>query len=601
MLIFVLWHKGTAAGRALDGRAVEAQLQTIFAPLFADPPASHLMENNAMGLVWLEKPVNGWRAEHYEVDPSGWALAPKYPVTARMVLQQHGIFPAEGRVLLDLCQQLETNPEPFLRDLAPMFASIWGDHQRADTFIQNDGLGHVQLFEHEDQRLWAISNKIMAFRALGIDLRPDPQQWAVRMTLDWFPMQLSGYRHISFVPLATQLHLTLDGIARRQFPILRHWLRKEKMTPEQCLESAYDGFHRHLRAVAPLVEHGVCGLTGGRDSRAVASALIKEDITAARYVVRGRGRNRIDAEIAKELANLAGIALRVKMQAGAAPKNAEELRRCLSLALLWQAGYIDIQQHDSFMNNLQDVGGGDVNFMGQHGEIGRGYFAQRIHAQGIKPTQFEEALLQFLLKENTPGHFLLRRSQQEYVYEIIRAAYRQADDYDLHGLDRLDFFYLYERTRRWASAGNHIQPGIIVTPFLIPEYIHAVYNYPAHLRNENCPFHTHIVQRNMPQWTSVIYEKERKEQLEQERLHHQRRKSLFKYFREQFFTRFPELKRSKPNGLYSEEGLPLINSALQQTGFWNEVFDPDLVRRRWFRAPSQFIVTAMLPSVLSGD
>lgn len=598
MLIFLMWHKGSEAGKAIDARQVESRLQSLYAPLFAERPASRIIENETMGLVALEKPVNGWIPLHYEENEHSWALAAKYPVTAKMALQRNGCPAPDGQVLLKLGERLEQDSESLLRDLAPMFAVIWGNKGTGDTYVQNDGLGHAQIFEHNDGRLWAVSNKLTAFQPLGISLQPEPNEWAVRMTLDWFPLQMTGFRNISFLAPGTRLCLISHEVSRKRFDVLGYWLQRENLKPEECLELAYDGFHRHICAVAPLGTTGVCGLTGGRDSRAVASALLKEKITTVRFSVRGHGRNKIDAEIASELAQKAGVRLRIMKTAGAAPNSPEALQRCTELALLWQSGYIDIGQHDGFMNGSEELGGGDVNFMGQHGEIGRGYFAERIDAVRHRPSQFEERLLRFALRENTNGHLFISPTKMEFIRETVRAAYRQASGYQLQGLDQLDFFYLYERTRRWASAGNHIQPGILITPFLIPEYIHAVFNYPAHLRNESCPFHSYIVERNMPEWADVVYEKELKILRQKKRAKKERRQSPVNYYRKlaqkKLRSWIPALAHSRLDGPYANEGRTLIEKTLLDQGFWTEVFDPDRVCRHWSRAPHQLLVTAML-------
>jgi hypothetical protein len=323
--------------------------------------------------------------------------------------------------------------------------------------------------------------------------------------------------------------------------------------------------------------------------------------------VRGRAHN-LDVQIATQLAASAKLPFQVRRRAMQPPETPEGLRRSLALALLWQGGYIDIRQHATFLNNNGDLDGGIVNLMGQHGEIGRGYYAERIGAANLTPAQFEPAMVDYFTYQNTPGHRLLRRDRFDFVHETIAQAYRQADLYNLQGLDRLDFFYLYERTRRWASAGNHIQPGIIVTPFLNPDYITAVYNYPAAERGTQ-PFHKFIVRRNRRDWTKIPYEKEMKIKKQREERRAAIRKSRLKYYfaqtklwlREYGLDHFPALIPVAPHGLWAQAGLPLAESALREGGFWTEVFDADAVRRRWALAPEQFVLTALLPSVLADE
>lgn len=102
---------------------------------------------------------------------------------------------------------------------------------------------------------------------------------------------------------------------------------------------------------------------------------------------------------------------------------------------------------------------------------------------------------------------LTKKVLRDRVGEIMRDAYRQARRFDLEGLEALDFFYLYERARRWASGSLNSQTGLIFTPFLNPDYIRAVYAYRRDERGAN-PFHKYIIARNTPDWVNVPYEED---------------------------------------------------------------------------------------------
>lgn len=602
MQIFLMWS--TAAGVAVhETRAVEARLQRVFAPLFAAPPASRSFQSAAGALVALEIPINGWVPPHFESEGGAWALAPEYPVAARDALERRGLAVRDGRLLLTLAEQLDRDPEPLLRDIAPMFSLVW--NRGEELRLQNDGLGQAQLFEYDDGRLHAVSNKIASFRALGVEPEPVAAEWAVRLTVDWFPGLMSGYRNIRCLAPATRLRLTAGGVEREGYDILGHWLRRDPaLSREACLELAYEGFQRHLRAAARHWSAARCGLTGGYDSRAVASGLIREGLVDnVTFAVRGR-HDSLDIEIARKLAKRAGIGLSVRRHAMRPPEEPAALRRNIERALLWQAGYIDVRQHASFMNGTDDLGGGDTNIMGQHGEIGRGFFATRIGGDLQRPGRFEDALLHFAVFENTPGHFIVRREHLPFIREAVAAAWRAADRYGLEGLDRLDFFYLFERTRRWASAGNHIQPGHIVTPFLIPEYIHAVYNYPAFER-PGAPFHRFIVRRNLPDWAEVAYEKERRLRLLAKEGRVERRRHPLRWCRrrvlgwaETLARRYrPALLPRPASGYWQRVGRPLVDEITARDGFWSEVFDAGLARRIGFLANEQLVIAGLLPSL----
>src|SRR2546429_7201819 len=126
------------------------------------------------------------------------------------------------------------------------------------------------------------------------------------------------------------------------------------------------------------------------------------------------------------------------------------------LALRWQAGYMVTHKHKTFLADQRLLDGGSVNIMGQHGEIGRGYYAKKIRAGEVSEAEYEGWLIGKLMAKMPP---FTRKGFHEIVRYVIRQAFRQADRYDLQGSAQLDFFYLYERTRRWAS-GSLGQSGL---------------------------------------------------------------------------------------------------------------------------------------------
>jgi len=50
------------------------------------------------------------------------------------------------------------------------------------------------------------------------------------------------------------------------------------------------------------------------------------------------------------------------------------------------------EKHKTFLTNQGHLDGGNVNIMGQHGEIGRGYFASKIQATGLDASNLRRPL-----------------------------------------------------------------------------------------------------------------------------------------------------------------------------------------------------------------
>lgn len=559
MRTLLLWRRDPASPSSAE--AVGARLRRLLEPILEGDVTTWTAENGVASLVFLEQPVRGWNAPLREQDDRGWVIAAEYP------------FGSTPRSLRD---RLEQNPLATLAEQAPPFALVWSGRGDSEVNVQNDGLGQAQLFEYDDGRLWALTNRISAFTALGARVEPDPEQWAVRTALGWFPLQLTGYRNVRFVAPGTRFTLSEDGVGRTTIDAVGRWVNPDPLPAGDCLELARTSLMRSLEQALPLWDRPSVGLSGGWDTRAVVATLRSLD---ADFSARVRGSfERPDVRVATELAEIAGFPLRVRSQAGLPPETPEACRHSISLALRWQAGYMVSAKHKTFLARQKGLDGGVVNVMGQHGEIGRAYYAKRIRATELDETEYEDALLRSLLANMPP---FTREDLREHVRDTVRAAYRQADRYALSPLRRLDFFYLYERTRRWASGSLASQDGIVFAPFLNPDYVRAVFAFPE--RTDANPFHRYIVERHAPDWLHVPYADEVARRDRRVKEH-------------EADWRQPRGNHHYDSRLYWRTvAAPLIEEALTAGGWWTQVFDPVSAAERWEDGPDELAIAHLLP------
>ena len=562
MRTFLLW------GSSLRKPAAEvaSALCGLLEPILARPPEVRVLETAAASLVFLQQPVQGMKAPFFEQDADRWALAIDYPCDA-------GRLVAKDR-LLGLCPNLEKNSGSLLEQLAPPFSLVWSD-RGGDIRVQNDALGHAQLFEYDDGRHWALTNRVSALGALGLPVHPAPEEWAVRATIGWFPLRLTGFRNVRFLGPSTQL-VVGRNVRRTTSDVLRGWITPDRLSEAECLELARASLLDRIEATIPLWETAWAALSGGRDTRAVVSTLRAAD---ADFSVRVHGnRDSPDVVVALELARRAGLKLKVRDQVGVPPGDSQRLRRSISLALLWQAGYTDTRWHRSFLARQSGFDGGLVNVMGQHGELGRAYYAKAVGEGELKDEQYDKALVRKLLAKMPP---FLRLELRKYVREAVLAACRQADEHGVTGRNRLDFFYLYERTRRWASGSLSSQDGLVFAPFLSPGFVRAVFSFPS--GKERNPFHRYIVDRNAPEWAGVPYVDE-----------------LASSPSYAGGEARPWGKTGTATSAYWQTiGKPVIEQAFDEGGWWTEVFDPALARETWGQAPDVFAIAYLLPPALA--
>jgi hypothetical protein len=325
---------------------------------------------------------------------------------------------------------------------------------------------------------------------------------------------------------------------------------------------------RRLGAAASGWNEASAGLTGGWDSRAIVSSLRALGVP---FRARVKGQpDSPDVTVARELARIAGIPLHVETSAELPSSDPNDWRDSISLALLWQAGQMDIDKQKTLFAGGQRLDRGRVNIMGQHGEIGRAFhYAGMLLQHGIRELPWSDAELE----KRFVGHIIataprgLRHDLRGAVHEIVLAAYREATRYNLTGLAILDFLYLHENTRRFNAGSLASQTNLVVAPFLNPDFIRAAFAIiPAHKADH--AIHQNIIATNTPDWANVPYAAPQ-----------------------------PSSRYYDEGASWQTTGAALLNDALRKDGFWTEVFDAGLARQDALDVADELVMMSLLPGL----
>jgi hypothetical protein len=597
MKVFLLWRAPEGAPPELEAAAVAKKVLAHFGPLAATEPALLMRSVGPVHLVWLELPIAGFRKPLFEEQGARWALAPDYPLNARRLLRAAGVTPREDEALLQLAAELEKNPEPIVRELVPPACLLWrsGDEVR----VRNDGLGQAQLFEHERNGLWALTNRVMALRALGVELAPVPEEWAARFVTNWFPLDRSGYEDVRFLAGGTELRVGPRGVRRARRDPVGDWVKPAPMAREDALELGRHGLLNVLADAVELAERPSVGLSGGWDSRCVASCLRE---LGADFELRVRGqKTHFDVILSAELARIAGLPHRIKSEGGIPPDSVDGLRTGIRNALRWQGGYFATKKHKNFLakKGKEGLDGGVVNVMGQHAGVGKADFMKKIESWKHDPATYEERLLDVLMADAPP---FLRADRLLSVRELLRASYRAAHAHGLEGHGPLLYYYLNEFTRRWGSATVSGQSGIVVAPFLCPDVIRACFALPPE-ELPSKPLHRHVTALHAPDWASVPYaDQVTEEDFASGRLPRLESKAEAA---DELVPRWRTVRHHRKyhyKYFWKDVGQPLLAEAFEQGGFWTDVFDADGAREGWMSSGSSadcIAIAHLLPSVLS--
>lgn len=602
MLIFLAWRADDPNRPELQVDAVATRLETLFEPLVGERPTAGRYDASVGRVVWLELPTEGWNLPHVERSGAALAIGPDPAINIDAILADHPAERSDRGRLFQLADALERAPVSVLSELIPPASLLWSDGSTHVT-LQNDGLGQAQLFEYEAGGVCVVSNRLTAIRALGVALEPDAEEWAVRMSLGWFPMESTGYRGVRFVGPGTRLRFDERGLTRERFDVLTDWVNPEPRSPEDCIEQAVASFRAHIESAMRSWTRPSVGLSGGWDSRAVVGVMrdLGSDMS-----LRVRGSpDRYDVMIAAELARIAGLDLRIKNKGGVPADDAEGCERSIRNALRWQSGQMEPKKHKTFLARKPHLPTGVVNVMGQHAGLGKADFVVKIKAWELPEDRYEDVLVDTLASGMEAR---LHPGRREHVREVMRETYRQADRYGLEdGHARLHFFFLYEYTRRWGSVATSSQPGVVVTPYLNPGFIRGAYAFPqTEIRHR--AFHKRLHATYCKDWAQVPLE----DQATEEDVKAGRIRPVELKGKHADFHQEEKWKKGRRYGKFSnfrywrDIARPLLESARRAGGFWSEVLDPSLASGDWehgtYRKVADPLVVAHLAAAeVEGD
>ena len=492
MQTFLLWRIPEADDADSTIARVRDRLIADVREQFDATPDVVTIHQAGWALVYLELAVGGWSAPFLERDDRGWALSLDFPVDADRAVRPDD----DGDTYLTrFASALRARPAYVLATTSPPFVLIHGDHGADDIQLHNDGLGFAQLLEYDDGRVHAVTNRPLALRALDVTLEPVPAEWGARALLGWVPTDKTGYRHLSVIPPATGLRFTAGGVERTSHAVLERWLATDHAATDELLDRAADSVRSFAVDAARFWTRAGAGLSAGLDSRSVVATMVAADVAPDFVRTHGHPSNQ-EMIIARHLGATLDVPHVLQTGRGFPPERDDELRRCVKSALRWQAGMMENKAHKSFNMGRTALSPGNVNIMGKHGEIGRGYYYRRAGAPADGDASgWRDGLLGYLADK--PDAALLRRGVRDDARDLIATSVDQASAFGLTGHAALDFYYLYERTRRWASGTIYNQTGKVVTPFLNPGYLRAVFQLSSKDKASS-RVHHHIVQRCRP-------------------------------------------------------------------------------------------------------
>ncbi|MFW6869257.1 hypothetical protein ACOACQ_17850 [Nocardioides sp. CPCC 206347] len=398
------------------------------------------------------------------------------------------------------------------REGVPPFALLALDTDR--FALQQDWLGMARVFTGTADGITAFCTQpTLLATFLHGTARPDLAGWTSYTVCGHFGGDLSpvaGTRQLRPGERATgrrlpgggwevdsQLRYAVDDVVASGLADQGRPVEEQLDRAATALTGVADSVHRLYADEITL------GLSGGKDSRLIAATLIAADRTPRFLTTEDIPA---EGETARRLVQL------LRDRRGLEPEHVVRLAgapaKVLDTGLLERArglrDHYDHQFPSTYMarpvtSAMLSRQVRPATYTGAAGELATGYWYPAADADpALTPHQ---AGLDRLIRGAPKAAIVSEVVEAER--DRINGIVQHAGATGVHGLHLLDYLYLVERVRRWATSAYVTG---MVTPFLAPGFVAATFSSaPAQKRDQL--LHTGLIARLVPEWADVPFVK----------------------------------------------------------------------------------------------
>ena len=379
---------------------------------------------------------------------------------------------SDGKIVPHRAADLASNWSQLPRKLDGQFAAVKVDLKKLQLEVLTDPLGMEQVYVHHRGSALVVSNSVRligqtcgltAFDEVGVSLF---------LSLGWVGGNRTLCESVQVLP-GGSIHQWKSGGSCTSFAYLSRTslARLSKGRKELRVNELAHDFTSMFRSLSDRVAPLGCGLTGGRDSRVVAAAVIASGVPVS-FVTMG-SKESADVKIASKIAESFHLPHRVGYPQGVVTDRWDEgvrrlVRQTDGMVNLWQiANSISQSQHiDNLPLSLQGVGG----------EIASGNYYRSLN---LPPTLGGSQMLRtFLSSLVVKDHELLKpETRQLSRQSVLETCHAFLDDgFEPQAVP--DAFYTFDRVRRWAGTNTRkASPTCdLFTPFCTIPYIEAAHS-----------------------------------------------------------------------------------------------------------------------------
>lgn len=451
---------------------------------------------------------------------------------------------ALGRTLADAPERAApTLPAPFVVAVL--------DRARGRLVIVNDCIAAARLYEYrfEGGRVW--SNRAAApLLFAGAKPRADERGWRMLAAATWLIGDATLFGDVRKVGAGVVIEADADGVRERATDAIGPLVRTSRTDVRELAPAACEEAVRQAEAAGELWPgRADVDLSGGRDSRTVAAAVLVAGIDArfkTSDVTPG------EADVARELVAAAAAEMehRVRKSDDSAVKAHDRplLDRALNVHLLH-----DGMRHPQKMRGKQTLPRSrpeSATLSGHGGDVAHGYFyktkGELRRVRWGRRSAIEERVMRLFAKDHGAAHADSYEAARAEVERILAEGRRHG----VKGPVLLEWFYLVDRFANRSGVAAHAER---VSIFGTPAFIRAAFALRPEERIDSL-LHRLMVARLVPEWAEIPFFK-----AERARMKKVRRLRLWE----------------------APEDAEAIEALIAGEGPWTELYDPERVRSAW--------------------
>lgn len=487
-------------------------------------PVRYFDEQTGLGLHAIVQEYDNEKLRYLHDDDERVAIATKKPFG----YSRHLATGAAPTIVGRLSAALQRDPG-VIEDLHAPFCLVTLDKRQSAISVHQDVLGMERIVRLEASAGVAISNRPVAAHLMLLHRpRPSVAGWAVDQMSGWFHSGLTAFEDTFQLQRGSVLVLDRTGESVRQINVLSRWFGEQ---PPRSIE---EGYRRLAAEIHDFGEYQAdCGLSGGRDSRAVAAAasllapsiirfrtsyppVLERDI-ARRLVERMDQFDRFEDED-KALRADGSILWRARQRAQAT-KQKHPFARARDWARLHEGGVIAQALLADAPSTHFRSSASVLTLTGVGGEISRAYqYVRGQSSEGTGRARFFKHI-ETPVQARLETHPLTSRNYFDFVGEecaeilknVVASEFSNATSDGVGDYRFFDYWYLIARMRKETPA---LTSNLII-PYLVPEFLRAAVteSFERKLTGE---LTKDMITRFRPNWSDIPYFDELKKTMPEE-------------------------------------------------------------------------------------